>query len=463
MTYNIQRVAVLGAGTMGAAIAALAANAGLLVNLLDISPPGAQGKDRNSIVKAGFERMLKARPAALIDNSLADKIQLGNFEDDFDRLKEADWILEAIIEKLEPKQELMVHVEKVTKPNAIVSTNTSGIPIAQIVAKCSQDFKRRFLGTHFFNPPRYLRLLEIIPTADTAAEVAEYMREFGENVLGKGVVIARDTPNFIANRIGSYSGMQAMNYALNNGYSIEEVDAVAGPLIGRPKTALFRLGDQVGLDIRVGVARNLYQMIPEDEFRNDLIPPETLDRMIAANLLGIKTGGGFYKRTQRDGQTTFDVLDLDTLEYRSAQNPNVPIVAEAQKQGDLGTRLRFLLSKANEDRDARFVRDTLLPTLRYAAWHAPEIANSLGDIDAALEWGFGYQAGPFRMWDMLGVPQTVAQMEQLGLKLPPWIYEMLRQGNTSFYKKEENGQELVYNPTTKSYEPIQTGPHTKLE
>src|SRR2546426_9098278 len=216
MTHHIHRVAVLGAGMMGAAIAAHSANAGLSVDLLDIVPPGAKGKERNSIVKAGFERMLKAKPAALMHESLAENIRLGNFEDDFERLKEADWIMEAIIERLEPKQELMARIERVAKEKAIISTNTSGIPISKIVEGRSEALKRRFLGTHFFNPPRYLKLLEIIPIADTDPEVVEYMRTFGERVLGKGVVIAKDTPNFIANRVGSYSGMQATNYALNN-------------------------------------------------------------------------------------------------------------------------------------------------------------------------------------------------------------------------------------------------------
>jgi 3-hydroxyacyl-CoA dehydrogenase len=278
---------------------------------------------------------------------------------------------------------------------------------------------------------------------------------FGERVLGKGVVIAKETPNFIGNRIGSYSGMQAVKHALEHGYGIEEVDALMGPLIGRPSTALFRLSDQVGLDIRVGVARNLYAMIPEDQFRGDLVPPELLQRMIHANLLGNKTGSGFYKRTQRDGKTVFDVLDLETLEYKPAQNLELAIVKEAQKQGDLGARLRFLISKADEDRDARYVRDTLLPMLRYAAWRAPEIAYSLADIDHALEWGYGHQAGPFRTWDLLGVKETVEQMGQLGLALPPWIHKMLSQGNTSFYKQEE-GREVVYNPNTGAYEAVRT-------
>ncbi len=453
MNYQIHRVAVLGAGTMGAAIAAHAVNVGLSVDLLDITPPGAQGEDRNAIVKAGFERMLKAKPPALVDASQAGNIRLGNLEDDFERLKDADWILEAIIEKLEAKQELMASLEQVVKDTTIISSNTSGIPLAKIAEGRSESFRRRFLGTHFFNPPRYLKLLEIIPTADTDPEVVQYMRTFGERVLGKGVVIAKDRPNFIGNRIGSYSGMLAMNYALRNGYGIEEVDALMGPLIGRPSTALFRLADQVGLDIRNAVAQNLYAMIPEDQFREDLISPEPVQRMLKANLLGNKTGSGFYKRTQRDGQTVFDVINLETLDYQPAQHLDLPLVKEAQKQTDLGARLRFLLSRAEADRDARYIRDTLLPMLRYAAWRAPEIAYSLSDIDHAMEWGYGHQAGPFRVWDLLGVPETVGRMERLGLELPPWIHEMLSKGYTSFYRKE-NDQEFVYNPTSGTYVPL---------
>jgi len=437
MAYQIYRVAVLGAGTMGAAIAAQAANAGLAVDLLDIAPSGASGKERNSIVKAGFERMLKAKPPALMEASLAQHIRLGNFEDDFERLQEVDWILEAIIEQLEPKQALMARIEQVAKPTAIISSNTSGIPLAQIAEVRSEAFKHRFLGTHFFNPPRYLKLLEIIPTADTDQEVVEYMRTFGERVMGKGVVIAKDTPNFIGNRIGSYSGMQATRYALEHGYGIEEIDAFTGSLIGRPSTATFRLADQVGLDIMVGVAQNLYGLIPEDQFREELIPPEPLQRMLQARLLGNKTGSGFYKRTQRGGKTVFDVLNIQTLEYEPPQNPELPLVKEAQKQGDLGARLRFLLSKADEDRDARYIRDALLPGLAYAAWRTPEIAYSLADVDHAMEWGYGHEAGPFRTWDLLGVQETVEQMGKLGIALPSWVHEMLSKGNTSFYKQKE--------------------------
>jgi 3-hydroxyacyl-CoA dehydrogenase len=457
MTYHIHRVAVLGAGTMGAAVAAHAANAGLSVDLLDIVPAGAEGKQRNGIVNAGFERMVKARPAALMDQSLAEHIRLGNFEDDFERLKEADWILEAIIERVDTKQELMARIEQVANAGAIISSNTSGIPLAKVTEKCSEGFRRRFVGTHFFNPPRYLKLLEIISTADTGPEVLEAMRTFGERVLGKGVVIAKDTPNFIANRIGSYCGQQGIRYALSNGYGIEEVDALTGPLIGRPNTATFRLMDQVGLDIPLGVAENLYALVPEDQFREELISPEPLLRMAQAGLLGLKTGSGFYKRSKRNGQTVFDVIDLETLEYRPAQQAELPIVKAARDHGDLGARLRFLISRADDDSDARYVRDTLLPSLRYAAWRAPEIADALVDVDCAMEWGFGWEAGPFRTWDMLGVGQAAGLMEQLGLTLPPWVQSMLKDANTSFYKTLD-GRELVYSPTAGSYGPVRTDP-----
>src|SRR5918992_3210930 len=325
MTHRIRRVAVLGAGTMGASIAAHCANAGLEVDLLDIAP---DEPDRNGIVEAGFERMKKARPAALMSAAVAERIRLGNFEDDFERVGEADWVLEAIVEKLEPKRELMERVEGLAKEDAIISSNTSGIPLHQIAEGRSEGFTRRFLGTHFFNPPRYLKLLEIIPTEDTDPEVVEIVRGFGERVLGKGGVIAKDTPNFIGNRLGSFTGMQSVTYALENGYGIEEVDAITGPLIGHPKTATFRLNDQVGLDIAVGVAENLYEAVPEDESREELKPPQKLEEMQEKDLLGNKSGAGFYKRDKRDGKTVFDVLDLETFEHHPAENPEIPLAKE---------------------------------------------------------------------------------------------------------------------------------------
>ena len=444
MTHDIRRVAVLGAGTMGAAIAAHAANAGLAVDLLDLDREAVQG---------GFERMLAARPAALASPRLAERIRLGSFEEDFERLADADWVVEAIVERLDPKQELLARVEKTAGPGAVVSSNTSGLPLASVAEGRSDDFRRRFLGTHFFNPPRYLKLVELIPTADTDPEVLERMRAFVERVLGKGAVVAKDTPNFIANRLGSFAGMHDVRYALEHGYSIEEVDALTGPLVGRPKTATFRLFDQVGLDVMVGVAANLYELAPEDESREVLPAPEPLKRVLEAGRLGNKTGGGFYRRGRRDGQTVFDVLDLDTLEYRPAARPELPIVAAAREHDDLGARLRFLLDRAEEDRGARYLRDTLLPSLAYAARRVPEIADSLVEVDHAVEWGFGYELGPFRAWDAIGVADGVARMEALGIEAPGWVGDMLAAGHQAFYR---DGQ--VYSPLTRDYQPVPADP-----
>ena len=389
MTHSIRRVVVLGAGTMGAAIAAHCANAGLRVDLLDIAPQGED--DKNAVVNGGYDRMVKSRPPALMAKDVAKRIHTGNFDDDLERVAEADWVLEAILEKLEPKRELAERVEALARDDAIISSNTSGIPLHQIAEGRSESFKRRFLGTHFFNPPRYLKLLEIIPTEETDEEIVERVRNFGERVLGKGGVIAKDTPNFIGNRLGSFAGMQAVTYAFENGYSIEEVDAITGPLIGHPKTATFRLNDTVGLDIAVGVAENLYEAVPEDESREELKPHPKLKEMQERDLLGNKTGAGFYKRDKREGKTVFDVLDLDTFEHRPAEDPDVPIVAEANEQGDLGARLRFLIEQADEDRHARYVRDTLYPYMAYASQRLPEISDTLEDADHAIEWGFAHQ------------------------------------------------------------------------
>jgi 3-hydroxyacyl-CoA dehydrogenase len=346
-------------------------------------------------------------------------MRIGNFEEDLGRVAEADWILEAIIEKLEPKQALMTRVEELAKSDAIISSNTSGIPLHSIAEDLPDSFKKRFLGTHFFNPPRYLKLLEIIPTEDTDPDLVEEVRAFGEWVLGKGGVIAKDTPNFIGNRLGSFSMINAIRSAFENGYGIEEIDAITGPLIGRPKTATFRLQDQVGLDIATGVAQNLYELVPDDESREQLLPPEKLQEMQEKNLLGAKTGAGFYKRDKRDGETVFDILNLETYEHEPAENPEIPLAKEAQKQGGLGARLRFIMQQAEENRHARFLRDTILPDLAYASRRMPEISDTLENADHAMEWGYGHEAGPFRMWDLLGVEQTVEQMDSLGIEVAP--------------------------------------------
>ena len=452
---RIRKVAVLGAGTMGAAIAAHCANAGLEVELLDIAP--GEGEDKNAVVRAGFERMRQARPPALMSQRVVERIRLGNFEEHFGRVADADWVVEAIVERLEPKRELMARVEETAREDAVVSSNTSGIPLRSIAEGRGEGFRRRFLGTHFFNPPRYLKLLELIPTGDTDPEVVRRMRDFGERVLGKGAVIAKDTPNFIGNRLGSFAGMQSVSYALENGYGIEEVDAITGPLIGHPKTATFRLNDTVGLDIAVGVAENLYELVPEDESREVFRPHPKLKEMIRRNLLGNKTGAGFYKRVREDGKTAFYVLDLETFEHRPPENPEVPVAEEARRQGDLASRLRFLVSKAGEDRHARYIRDTLLPYLAYASRRVPEISDTLEDVDHAMEWGFGHEAGPFRTWDMLGVAETAELMRSMGLEVAPWVAEMLEAGNASFYRRE-GGRELAYSPLRKEYVPVREDP-----
>ncbi len=454
---------------MGAAIAAHAANSGLEVDLLDIAPNELTEEEeqkgltlespevRNRIVNAGFERMKNARPPALMSERVAERMRTGNFEDDLERVKDADWILEAIVEKLEPKQDLMARVEELAKSDAIISSNTSGIPLHSIAEGRSDSFKQRFLGTHFFNPPRYLKLLEIIPTEDTDPHIVEDVRALGERVLGKGGVMAKDTPNFIGNRLGSFSMINAIRYAFENGYGIEEVDAITGPLIGHPKTATFRLQDQVGLDIAIGVAQNLYELVPEDESREQLKPPEKLQQMQESDLLGLKSGAGFYKRDKRDGQSVFDVLNLDTFEHEPAENPEIPLAEEAQKQGDLGARLRFIISKAEEDWHAQFLRDTILPDLAYASRRVPEISDTLENADHAMEWGYGHEAGPFRMWDLLGVRETVERMEALNIQVADWVKEMLDGGNESFYKKEGTS-ELQFSPVKMEYEPVREDP-----
>ncbi len=471
MSTTIGRVAVLGAGTMGAAIAGHCANAGIPVYLLDIAPTELTPEEerrglalespavRNRIVRAGFDRMVKARPANLFSASTAQLITTGNFADNFGWVGEADWIVEAIVERLGPKQELMARVEAVRKPDSVVSSNTSGIPLHEIAAGRDEGFRRHFLGTHFFNPPRYLKLLEIIPTADTDAAVVERMRLFGERTLGKGAVICKDTPNFIANRIGTFDGMYGARYALENGYSVEEVDALTGPLIGRPKTASFRLADLAGLDIMVGVAENLYRAAPHDESREEYRTPELLRRMVREGRLGNKTGQGFYKQvTGPGGRREFHVLNPETMEYEPPKGVELPIVAEAEKIRDLGERLRFIMRRADEgDRGAKLIEQATVPTLAYAARRIPEISDTIYAVDDAVRWGFARQMGLFETWDALGVRETVERMEREGIAVAPWVREMLDAGHSSFYRRQ-NGRLEAYSPLFKGYEPVPRDP-----
>lgn len=460
MTFHIKKAAVIGAGAMGSGIAAHLANIGIPVLLLDIVTPNLSEEEkelpaaRNRLVQELYNRMAKSRPASLARADRGQLITLGNIEDDLEKIADCDWIIEVIIEQLAPKQELMARIEEIRRPDSIVSSNTSGIPIKEIAAGRSEDFKAHFLGTHFFNPPRYLKLLEIIPTADTSPEVLDYMVAFGRDVLGKGVVVCKDTPNFIANRFISITGSYAVKYALEEGYSVEEVDAITGPLIGRPKTATFRLTDLVGLDVMVHVNKNLYPAIPHDPYR-EILQAESLaglyDHMMEQGWLGNKRDQGFYKKTHVDGERQFWPLDLQKREHRPAEKVRFDSVGAARKIEDLGERMRQLL--AHDDRAAAYVRSTLYYTLAYAAYVTPEIARTIVDVDNAIRWGFAHEAGPFELWDMLGVAETAAALEAEGYEVAGWVKEMLDAGNERFY---DNGR--YYDFQSGDYQPIPVDP-----
>jgi 3-hydroxyacyl-CoA dehydrogenase len=466
MTQPIKKVAVIGAGTMGGGIAAHAANAGCQVVLLDIAPteltPEEQAKGltleskpvRNRIVNMLFDRVKNAKPAALFTPERAAQIKVGNLTDDLGMIADADWIVEVIVEQLEPKRALMERIEQVRKPGSIVSSNTSGIPIAAIAAGRSDEFRQHFLGTHFFNPPRYLYLLEVIPTPDTLPEVVAAMTEFADQRLGKGVVICKDRPNFIANRIGTYSGQVRVSYALEHGYSVEEVDSLTGELIGNPNTATFRLFDLVGIDVPVHVTRNLYEAVPDDEEREVFRLPPLLEQMVAKGWLGNKSGVGFYKQTKGASGKEFWPLNVQTMEHEPPKKPRFDLVGKARKIDKLADRLRFIMDNADMDRAGQFLRETTLPTLAYTARRVPEISDSIADIDNAMRWGFGQQLGPFQTWDALGVRKTAGAMKERGIALAPWVEQMLERGVESFYQTEAGRVVGVYDPASGAYAPF---------
>lgn len=468
MSRTITRVAVIGAGTMGGGIAAHFANAGFQVDLLDVPPPSLTPDEekrgltldspavRNRFVNGGWDRVKKSRPAALFTADTADRVRLGNTADHFGRLADADWIIEAIIEQLEPKRDLMARIDAVRKPGSVVSTNTSGIPVSTIAEGRSQSFRAHFLGTHFFNPPRYLKLLEVIPTADTDPDVVEFVTDFATRHLGKGVVIAKDTPNFIANRLGSFDGMYSMKYALDHGLTVEEVDFLAGPMIGNPKTALFRLQDLVGLDIATHVARNLYDAAPTDESRDIYQVPATIGTMLERKMLGNKTGQGFYKEVRENGKREYWTLDLKSLEYRPPARASFPEIDRVRKLEPMSARLQALMA-VPDSRASGFLWSTTANSLAYASRRMPEIADDLASVDRAMKWGFSRQFGPFETWDMLGVPETVARMDKEGIQVAPWVHTMLRQGHTSFYKTAD-GLPMVYDIETGTYQPVPVDP-----
>jgi 3-hydroxyacyl-CoA dehydrogenase len=457
MTFRIDKVAIIGAGTMGGGIAAHLANIGISVVLLDIVTPGLAEEEKNDpaarsrLVRDLFQRMTKARPANLARKDRAELIEVGNIEDDFDLIADCDWIIEVIIEQLKAKQDLMARIEAVRKPGSIVSSNTSGIPIRDIAAGRTDDFKAHFLGTHFFNPARYLKLLEIIPTENTDAAVLEYMKIFGRDVLGKGVVICKDTPNFIGNRFFAVAGSYGIGYAFDHGFTVSEIDTITGPLIGRPKTATFRLLDLIGLDVMGHVNQNLYEVIQNDPYKEAMRSEKmasVISRMIENQWLGNKSGQGFYKKTFVNGKREFWTLNPDTFEYEAPGEVRFDSVGAVRKIEKLPERLSALF-KQKEDKAVTYLRDTSFYTLAYASYVTPEIAYRLIDVDSAIRWGFGHEAGPFEMWDILGVAETVDAMEASGLEVADWVKEMLSSGHETFY---ENGH--YYDFADKTYKKL---------
>jgi 3-hydroxyacyl-CoA dehydrogenase len=451
MKRRIEKAVVLGAGTMGARIAAHFANAGLPCILLDIVPPelpqDAPPNARNKIVRAGLDVAKKAKPAAFFTASLADRVAIGNFDDDLARCAEADWIIEVVAENLEIKKNLLARVAQFRKPGAIVTTNTSGLPVHLIAGSMSEEFQQHWAGTHFFNPPRYMKLVELIPGPKTSPEVIETLTEFCDRRLGKGVVVAKDTPNFIANRVGTFSMLNALHLMGALGMTVEEVDACTGPAIGQPKSATFRTADLVGLDVLLHVVKNIYETVPNDESREMYRVPALLEEMTRRGWLGDKTGQGFYKKAKSEGEKEILTLDVNTMEYRPRQKARFASIESARPIEDTTERLRALIGPVLEgqkgDKAQQFLWSLLSENCLYAARRVPEISDQVADVDRAMRWGFAWELGPFQLMDAIGVKAFAAAVQKEGRSLPPVIEKLLTSGRQSFYESQK-GQSTVF-------------------
>ncbi|MDJ0687465.1 MAG: 3-hydroxyacyl-CoA dehydrogenase NAD-binding domain-containing protein [Xenococcaceae cyanobacterium MO_188.B32] len=427
MFKPFRTAAVLGAGVMGSQIAAHLANAGLTVHLLDI--PAPEG-NKNAIVEGAWKKALKLKPPILFTEKTARRITLGNFDEHLDRLANVDWVIEAVVENLAIKQQLMARLEGVIGKDTIISTNTSGLPVREIARGLPSSFTHRFLGTHFFNPPRYLKLLELIPTEDTDPQVLVRLEWFGRLHLGKGVVVAKDTPNFIANRIGMYATMLGIKGFTEEGYTIEEIDTLTGTLVGRPKSGTFRTADLVGLDTLAYVTKNLYPAIPHDESREVFRIPPLLEKLVATGTLGAKTGQGFYKKER--GQ----ILSLNpkTFAYEPAKPLDLGDIKSMQKL-ELPERLRALYRDSG--RAGAFFRKMILSILSYSSYRIPEITDSPVEIDRAMRWGFGWELGPFEIWDALGFKTVITDMQTADIPLADWVTTMVKHHQVGgFYQRE---------------------------
>jgi 3-hydroxyacyl-CoA dehydrogenase len=467
MTYKIEKVAVMGAGVMGSTIAAHLANVGIPCYLMDIVPQDLTKEEkgrkltlesrevRNRFAAWGKEKTLKSKPAAFYTTSNAELITVGNFEDNMAWVRDVDWVIEAIIEDLDVKRDFFKKLEAYRSPQTIVSTNTSGISVAAMSHDVSSEFKAHFLGTHFFNPPRYMRLLEIIPLEETRPDVVKTMVDLAENVLGKGIVFAKDTPNFIANRIVAYDMAVIMRTMLEEGYGIDEVDAITGIAMGRPKTASFRLADMVGLDVILHVGRNLRETLSEDEETALLELPDFITKMVEKNWLGLKAAQGFYKRVKSNGGDEFLVLDYNTLEYRPRQKVRIPSLDIAKNTDDVGQRIRNLVSA--RDRAGDFAWTVLKKTLLYCAAKVPEISDEITHVDNAMKWGLNWDLGPFEIWDAIGLRASVERMEKEGEAIPPLVQSLLGKGLESFYRSEK-GDRAFFDIGASDYKKVEEKP-----
>ena len=450
MAYQIRKAAVIGAGVMGAAIAAHLANVGIPSLLLDIVPEGA--KDRDIIARTGVEKALKARPAAFYSQRLARLISIGNTEDDLEKLAGVDWVIEAVIERPDIKQNLYSRIEQVIRPETIISSNTSGLPAHQLVEGRSAEFRRHFLITHFFNPVRYMRLLELVPCVDTDPALLQFMDHFGTEVLGKGVVFCKDTPNFIGNRIGVYGFLSTIQRALAEGYGVSEVDTILGTSMGRPKSAVYRTADLSGLDTLMHVANNLYQNAPEDPQRETFRLPEVFQEIIKRGWLGEKSGQGFYKRVKNPGDSsTILELNLQTLEYEPQQKYRFDSIGTARSLETPAQKMLAVMS--GDDRASQFARETTADALIYAANLAEEIADTIVSIDRAMCLGFNFDLGSFESWDALLQAPPLFERVFAGRELPELVQRVRSQGKGTFYITEE-GQRQYFDFKTNTYKPI---------